>query len=309
MKDPGMYYWNWHIEWDTPDDGHLTKVFKVYYTGSTKYQAVEIMELGSYGKSLVLDGKIQSTILDEKVYHEALVHPPMMLHPNPRRVLILGGGEGATAREVLRHNSVEKVVMVDIDGELIELVKKYLPEWHQGSFDDERLELVIGDARKYVFENAGREEFDVIIGDLVDPLEAGPAVKLYTREFYSKLRELLSDDGVFVTQSTSPTSTPRAMGIIKSTLESVFGWAEPYMTYMRGFDSMWGFNLTGLKYRLSELDRDTFEERVKRIKGELETLDFDSIVWMRTLPLYVRKMIDRYKGIVSTDDNPVFLEV
>ena len=72
---------------------------------------------------------------------------------------------------------------------------------------------------------------------------------------------------------------------------------------------MWGFNLTGLKYRLSELDRDTFEERVKRVRGELETLDYDSIVWMRTLPLYVRKMIDRYKGIVSTDDNPVFLEV
>ena len=309
MKDPGMYYWNWHIEWDTPDDGHLTKVFKVYFTGSTKFQQVEVMDLGVYGKSLVLDGKIQSTLLDEKVYHEALVHPPMLLHPNPRKVLILGGGEGATAREVLKHTTVEKVVMVDIDGELIDLVKKLLPEWHQGSFDDERLELIIDDARKYVFDNAGKEEFDAIIGDLVDPLEVGPAVKLYTREFYLKLKELLSSEGVFVTQSTSPTSTPRAMGIIKSTLESVFGWVEPYMTYMRGFDSMWGFNLTGMKYKLSMLDEESFNERVKRIKGGLETLDYQSIVWMRSLPLFVRKKLDEFKGIVSTDDNPVFLEV
>lgn len=309
MSSQGMYYWNWHIEWDTPEDGHLTKIYKVYYTGRTRFQQVEIMELGVYGKSLVLDGKIQSTLLDEKVYHEALVHPPMLLHPNPRRVLILGGGEGATAREVLRHETVEEVVMVDIDGELIELVKKHMPEWHQGAFDDDRLNLVIGDAREYVFENAGREEFDVVIGDLVDPMEGGPALKLYTREFYSKVKELLSGKGVFVTQSTSPTSTPRAMGVIKSTLEAVFGWAEPYMTYMRGFDSMWGFNLTGNGERLSTLSRDVFDERVKRISGGLETLDYDSIVWMRSIPLFVRRMIDQYKGVVSTDENPVFLEV
>ena len=304
-----MYYWNWHVEWDTLDDGHLTKVFKVYYTGSTKHQRVEVMDLGVYGKSLILDGKIQSTLLDEKVYHEALVHPPMLLHPNPRRVLILGGGEGATAREALKYNTVERVVMVDIDNELIELAKKLLPEWHQGSFEDERLELLIEDARRYVFENASKEEFDVIIGDLVDPLEAGPAVKLYTREFYMKLKELLSSDGIFVTQSTSPTSTPRAMGIIKSTLESVFDRVEPYMTYMRGFDSMWGFNLTGMKYRLSSLDEETFNNRVKRIKGGLETLDFQSLLWMRSLPLFVRKNLDKYKGMVSTDEEPVFLEV
>ncbi|MCE4605792.1 MAG: fused MFS/spermidine synthase [Desulfurococcales archaeon] len=309
MKDPGMYYWNWHVEWDTLDDGHLTKIFKVHFIGSTKYQQVEIMDLGVYGKSLVLDGKIQSSLLDEKVYHEALVHPPMLLHPNPRRVLILGGGEGATAREVLKHNTVEKVVMVDIDRELIEIAKKLLPEWHQGSFDDVRLELLISDARKYVFDMAGKEEFDVIIGDLVDPLEAGPAVKLYTREFYAKLRELLSNEGVFVTQSTSPTSTPRAMGVIKSTLETVFGWVEPYMTYMRSFDSMWGFNLTGMKYKLSMLDEETFRERVKRIRGGLHTLDYQSIVWMRSLPLFIRRKLGEYRGVVSTDNDPVFIEV
>ncbi len=302
-------WWNWHIEWDTLDDGHLTKIKDVYYMGRTRYQQVEIVELGLYGKTLILDGKIQSTLLDEKIYHEALVHPAMLLHPEPRKVLVMGGGEGATVREVLRHTSVEKVVMVDLDGELIELVKRYMPEWHLGSFDDERLELIIGDARKYVFENAGREKFDVVIADLVDPMEGGPAQLLYTREFYQKTRELLASGGVFVTQATSPTSTPHATGIIASTLSRVFKHVEVYMTYMRGFDSMWGFVLASDEHSLSELDKNLFEERTGRLDHPLSTIDYDTLVWMRTLPLTVRRALDRYRGLVSTDEKPVYLEV
>ena len=305
----GTPWWNWHVEWDTMEDGHLSKIKDVYYMGRTRYQMVEIVELGPYGKSLILDGKIQSTRLDEKIYHEALVHPPMLLHPEPRRILIMGGGEGATAREVLRHSTVERVVMVDLDGELIELVKKYMPEWHLGAFDDERLELVIGDARKYVFENAGTEVFDVIIADLVDPMEGGPAQLLYTKEFYEKVRELVAPGGVFVTQATSPTSTPHATGIIAATLSSVFRNVDVYMTYIRGFDSMWGFVLASDEHSLAELTRKVFEERTLRLDMPLSTIDYDTMVWMRTLPLTVRRALDRYRGTVSTDEKPVYLEV
>lgn len=233
----------------------------------------------------------------------------MLLHPEPRRILIMGGGEGATAREVLRHSTVERVVMVDLDGELIELVKKYMPEWHLGAFDDERLELVIGDARKYVFENAGTEVFDVIIADLVDPMEGGPAQLLYTKEFYEKVRELVAPGGVFVTQATSPTSTPHATGIIAATLSSVFRNVDVYMTYIRGFDSMWGFVLASDEHSLAELTRKVFEERTLRLDMPLSTIDYDTMVWMRTLPLTVRRALDRYRGTVSTDEKPVYLEV
>ncbi|MEM0318067.1 MAG: methyltransferase domain-containing protein, partial [Candidatus Nezhaarchaeales archaeon] len=167
-------------------EAHLHGVRKIMYSGRTKFQQVDIVETYSFGKCLFLDGKLQSCEYDEHVYHEALVHPAMMTHPDPKRVLIVGGGEGATAREVLRYPTVEKVVMVDIDGELVDLCRRYMPEWSQGAFEDPRLELVIADGRKYIEETG--ESFDVVILDLTDPLPGTPSVYLYTREFYELVK-------------------------------------------------------------------------------------------------------------------------
>ncbi len=136
---------------------------RVIYHGVSKYQTIDIVETRLHGKMLFLDGVAQSAERDEFIYHELLVHPAMFAHPNPEKVLVIGGAEGATLREVLKHQTVKRAVLVDIDGELVEICKQYLPGWHQGSFDDPRVEVVIGDGRDYVVKC--NEKFDVIIID------------------------------------------------------------------------------------------------------------------------------------------------
>src|SRR3972149_640904 len=163
----------WFIESLTPEEGHLHGIRRVLFSTHPPYQSLDILELGSYGKALVLDGKIQSSLLDEFIYHESLVHPAMLAHPAAKRVFIVGGGEGATLREVLRHPTVERVLMVDIDEEVVNRCKEFLPEWHKGSFDDPRAEVRFLDARRYLEET--QERFDVIIIDISEPVEEGPA--------------------------------------------------------------------------------------------------------------------------------------
>src|SRR4030042_686838 len=148
MKDPdNPDKRKWLYDEVSPNLTQLHRIKKVIYSGRTKFQAVEIVDTRSFGICLVLDGKIQSSELDEFIYHEALVHPAMLSHARPETVFIAGGGEGATLREVLAHKTVKKAVMVDIDEELVKLCRRFLPSWHQKAFDDHRTELHFSDAR------------------------------------------------------------------------------------------------------------------------------------------------------------------
>ena len=131
----------WFFDEINPHLMQLHAIEGTLYSGRTKFQSIEIMKSHSFGKVLVLDGKIQSSEVDEFVYHELLVHPPMLAHPNPEKVFIAGGGEGATLRELLRHPSVKKAVMVDIDADVIKVCKKYLPEYSAGAFADKRTKV------------------------------------------------------------------------------------------------------------------------------------------------------------------------
>ena len=149
----------WHYEYITPNLVQAEKINRVIFTGKTAYQSVTIHDTSCFGRTLVLDNKTQSTELDEFVYHEALVHASMISHPEPRKVFLAGGGEGATAREILSHKVVTQIVMADIDGEVVDICKKYLPNHHRGAFDDPRLKLHIDDALK-LLENID-DSFDV----------------------------------------------------------------------------------------------------------------------------------------------------
>ena len=251
----------WLPEAVTPDLHQLTHIRSVVYTGRTKYQQVEIIDTDIFGRILRLDGKIQSGQADEYVYHEALVHPVMLHHPNPRRVFIGGGGEGATLREALRHRSVEQVVMVDLDEEVVNLCREHLPTWHRGAFDDPRLELRHEDAHAYL-ENAD-EPFDVIILDLVDPMEAGPAYRLYTQEFYRMAMDRLTDNGALVVQSgpaiagmtagpatnensaepEALTDLVRGFTALYHTLSTIFPVVTGYSPVIMDFGSAWSFVL------------------------------------------------------------------
>ncbi|MEL9989962.1 MAG: polyamine aminopropyltransferase [Thermoproteus sp.] len=168
----------------------------------TKYQELAIIDTVDFGRALVLDGFIQSTYFDEPYYHESLVHPAMTAHSSPKRVLIVGGGEGAALREVLKHKTVVEAVMVDIDGEVVQAAREYLPLMHQGAFDDPRAKVLIMDGFKYVEDALARgEKFDVVIMDLTDPYGPEIAQTLYSAEFFGRVKGLLGRGGVLVTQA------------------------------------------------------------------------------------------------------------
>jgi|EP00927_Polykrikos_kofoidii_P081034 thermospermine synthase len=215
---------------------------KLFGSTQTKWQQVDFVELEAFGKSLVIDGLMQSCEVDEFVYHECLVHPALLLHPNPKRVYIGGGGEGSTAREVLKHKSVEKCVMVDIDGEVVRFCKENL-EANTTTFANPRLELHIEDAKKILEETP--EKFDVIIMDLDDPLEGGPCYQLYTKEFYSMVMSKLNVGGIFVTQSGQAgiKQHTAVWAPIHSTLKAVFPKVIAYNQAVYSFLDEWGFNI------------------------------------------------------------------
>jgi spermidine synthase len=281
-------------------------VKKVYAFGRTKYQTYLVVEFDDLGKALVIDGKTQSAVVDEHVYHESLVQPAMVAHGSPRSVLILGGGEGATAREVLKFPSVNRVVMVDIDEEIVNACKELLPEWHRGAFDDPRLKLVIDDAEHYV--NTTSEKFDVIIADLVDPEEGGPAWRLYTKEFYELLKSRLNRGGVFVTQATSPTLTSKVHATIFNTVKAVFRHAISYYVYIRSFEGLWGFVMGSDDANLEALrDMNDVDSRLASmgVKGN-RFYDSESHQSMFHAPRNVRDILASYHE-VSTLSNPIYL--
>ncbi|MFN8521794.1 MAG: spermidine synthase [Chloroflexota bacterium] len=206
------------------------------------FQLIEILDTAAHGRALFLDGAPQSAESDEFIYHEALVQPALLAHPDPRQVLICGGGEGATLREVLRHPSVERAVMVDIDGELVELCRHHLPSMHQGAFDDRRAELVVGDALAILRDRP--DQYDAIIIDLTDPSDEGPAATLYGRDFYELAKSRLATGGILAVQSYAFGPGPacqRWLGTIVTTLSSQFGFVRPYRAEVPFFKDSWAF--------------------------------------------------------------------
>lgn len=292
----------WYAEWLGPHEAHLHGILELLYEGRTRYQRVTIAKTGSFGLALFLDGFLQSSEYDEFVYHECLVHPAMVTHGNPRKVLIIGGGEGATAREVLKHKSVERVVMVDIDGELVNLARKYLVNWHQGAFDDPRLELIIEDGRKYIEE--AQERFDVVILDITDPVKGTPGVYLYTKEFYEKVRDRLNPGGVAVTQATSLRYYERAFAIIYNTVAQVFPKAQRYKAFIPSFYSEWGFVLGSLGRNPLEVPEHEVREKLSQIS--LRFLDEEQYKYLFILPRYLLERIGKYTE-TSTLSSPLEL--
>ncbi|XP_065850265.1 thermospermine synthase ACAULIS5-like isoform X2 [Euphorbia lathyris] len=172
---------------------------RVLHETTSEYQDIVLLDSKPFGKVLVLDGKLQSAEKDEFIYHECLVHPALLLHPNPKSVFIMGGGEGSTAREVLKHNGIQKVVMCDIDKVVVDFCRMHLTA-NQEAFSNEKLHVVFNDAKNELEKR--NEKYDIIIGDLADPIEGGPCNHLYTKSFYEQvIKTKLNHSGIFVTQA------------------------------------------------------------------------------------------------------------
>ena len=297
----------WFWELLTPDLMLCSSIVESVYVGQTEFQAAEVMRTGSFGWCLVLDNKVQSTDADEFIYHEAIVHPAMVSHPNPRAIFIGGGGEGAVAREVLKYSEVEHVTMVDIDRAVIDISRKYLPQRHQGAFDDGRLCVTIADARKYLEETD--TNFDVIILDLADPVEEGPAYLLYTQQFYQKILERLCPEGVVVVQAGNCNAVlyDEVFTVICNTMQTVFPAIYPYCCSVPAYGGMWGFVLGSKGPDPAACEIREIDESINtQCSGELRFYDGITHKGMFNIPKYLRGAIQAEKRII-TEENPIFV--
>lgn len=259
---------------------------RVLVQGKTQYQEYMFFESDVHGVCIALDGDIQSCESDEVMYHEALVHPAMLAHKNPKTVLIMGGGEGATAREVLSHKSVQKVVMVDLDKEFVELCKTYIKSWGESAFKDERLEIFYMDINEYLAQT--QEKFDVVIGDLIDVSDwESEIASLYSTQMYEKVKKVLTPSGIVATQAGAlDTRTSTNHKKIREMLGRVFNDVHSYGIVIPSFYHLWGYLIAGDDLRVIE---ESLAEKFRQSSCELEFkgLGVESLISAFSLPMKI----------------------
>jgi spermidine synthase len=229
-----------HTEWLNPNTGYFYTVSRRLYSCKTSFQKLDLVDTDEFGRVLILDGITQVAQSSEFAYHEPMVHPAMCTHPSPRRVLVIGAGDGGIIREVLKYPCVESVVLAELDAGVIAFSKKYLPSIHKGAFSDPRLSIHIVDGRKYVEEHPGC--FDIVIMDMTDPF--GPSKYLYTKDFFSAVkRSFRTKKGVFAMHTESPIARPKTFSCIQHTLGSVFSYTQPLYVYIQMYAVLWSITV------------------------------------------------------------------
>ncbi|MBL7150205.1 MAG: polyamine aminopropyltransferase [Candidatus Pacebacteria bacterium] len=281
----------WIFEKNVPYDESRIKigieVKKRLYSGKSPYQKIDFFDTYGFGKILVLDGILQTSEKDEFIYHEMLCQVPMFYHPNPQKVLIIGGGDGGALEEVLKH-PVQKVWLAEIDKKVIELSKKYLPLISKGAFKDKRGEVVIGDGKEFLKKY--KNFFDVIILDLSDPL--GPAKDLITLKFYRQVQKTLKQKGIVSVQSGSLTCQPKLVALIFKRLSKVFTFVKVHKAVVPSYQAgEYSFTVAS-NLNLEKVNLKNLESRVKRLSIDLlywfPGIHFSSAV----LPKYLKKKLN-----------------
>jgi spermidine synthase len=298
---------DWFVEFFTPGELHAHRALEVIESSSTAFQEATLIKTHTFGKVLVIDGETQSSRYDEAFYHESLVAPALLAHPRPRRALILGGGEGATARDILNDRGIRQVVMADIDYNILRFARRHLRDWHRGAFEDPRLLLLAQDAKKLV-ENTSAK-FDLIYSDLPSPIEGGPAFGLYTVEFYRRLKRILAPGGIFAMQAGP--GTPLQFELhpaVVNTLKKVFRFAGSYTAFIPSYDMPWAFlyctdspNLAPARLKAAALDR----AARARLRHPLKYSDGLTITGAFILPKYYRERIKASRAVI-TEARPMF---
>lgn len=249
----------------------------------SEFQQIEVYETKHFGKMLVIDDVVMLTQYDNFAYHEMIVHVPMNAHPNPQRVLIVGGGDGGTLKEVLKYASVQEVVLCEIDPKVIEVSKKHFPEFSK-SFNDSRVTIVMSDAAKYIQEKTNY--FDIICVDSTDPI--GPGEALFTRAFYQHLKDALTHDGIAVTQSESLFYSTDLIVALNKQNKELFPFVSYYYTLVPTYPSgTIGFSFCSKKCN-------PFENLDKHRIKQLGSLQYYNAAIHRAsfiLPEFVRELI------------------
>lgn len=300
-----MNYANWILKSRSPTDIRGFAINNHVVSAKTQFQSIDIVDTYNFGRVLLLDNIPQSSEKDEFIYHEAIVHPALCAHPSPENVLVIGGGEGATIREVLKHRTVNEVVMVEVDEDLVDLCRKFLQPWSKGSFDDHRINLIYGDGREYLLNC--KQKFDCIIVDLSDPFDGSPSQKLFTFEFYNLINKVMRDqDSIVALQAESG-----SLGFnnehyrIFRTLRQVFDRVYPYYAYIPLYFTLYGFILCGSsKIKKNQLISSDIDE-ILRYRGidDLRYFDAESALGMFSVPKYIKEEMNKADWEEINDKN------
>jgi spermidine synthase len=246
----------WFTEKQTNNFGITAKINKTLHTEQTEFQKLDMVETEEFGNMLILDGMVMTTQKDEFVSHEMVAHVPLFTHPNPENVLVVGGGDGGVIREVLKHPSVKKATLVEIDGKVIEYSKQYLPEI-AGKLEDPRVEVKVDDGFLHIAQS--ENVYDVIMVDSTEPV--GPAVNLFTKGFYAGISKALKEDGVFVAQTDNPWFTPELITNVQRDVKEIFPITRLYTANIPTYPSgLWTFTIGSKKHDPLEVSEDRFHE-------------------------------------------------
>jgi spermidine synthase len=277
---PKTQHWQWYVEEFAPTEEHHHAIEEVLYSGRSAV----------FGKMLVIDGDTQSSQTDERIYHETLVHPALAGAEDRANVLILGGGEGATLREVLRCREVARATMVDIDASVIEVSKELLPEWSAGAFEDARGKVVVGDALAYMRDRQDR--YGVILSDLTEPLEDSPSNPLFNADVFRLIKSRLSDGGIYALQASTAGVQNAALHCkMARTLRGHYEHVASFFTHVPAFDTDWAFLACSDRVNLANLEPERIEAYCRDLRGESFFYDAETHRRLFSLPLYLRRML------------------
>ncbi len=246
----------WFTEKQTDHFGITMKINRTLHTEQTDFQKLDIVETEEWGKMLLLDDMVMTSVKDEFVYHEMVTHIPLHTHICPEHVLVVGGGDGGVIREVLKHEHVKKATLVEIDGRVIEYSKQYLTEI-AGKLTDQRVEVLVDDGFMHIAKSENK--YDVIIVDSTEPV--GPAVSLFTKGFYAGIYQALKEDGIFVAQTDNPWFKADLIQSVFKDVKEIFPITGLYTANIPTYPSgLWTFTIGSKKYHPLEIPDDRFTE-------------------------------------------------
>lgn len=287
---PKTERWQWYVEQSAPSEQHHHGVDRVLFSGKSAYQQIAVVETPVFGKMLIIDGDTQSAQTDERVYHETLVHPAMAAAGQPRDVLVLGGGEGATLREILRAPSVRSCTMVDIDGLVVDVSKRHLPEWSAGAFDDPRARVLVADALRFLRDDGGT--YGVVVSDLTEPLEDSPSHPLFNDAVFASIKARLAPSGVYVLQaSTAAVHNASLHCKMARTLRRHYRHVVSFSAYVPSFDTEWGFLACSDAVDVAQLDAASVGRYCAGLHGDSFFYDARTHARLFSLPLYLRRAL------------------
>ncbi len=257
-------------------------------TRRTPYQLLELFDTPQFGKVLRLDGHFMTGEREEFFYHEALVHPAAIAHPHPRRALIIGGGDGGAAEELLKHPTMERLVVAELDEAVVDTAREHLAAIHRGALDDARVEVRIGDGFDFVRNTA--ERFDLVLLDLTDP--ETPAGPLYTRESFGWVKAALDPGGAMVLHVGTPVFEPEQVRNLVGELRAVFAKVSCYGLYIPLYGAYWGLAVASDGLDPPALDRSLVADRLKeRDIRDLQYYNADVHAALFALPNYYRDLV------------------